>query len=230
MRKSRTKYFRSISSADKGKRTGTSQSANVADLYSAVSRSSCTGGGLSRAEWRSAILYVIVEEKKRRTLAVVTIRVAAVSVVTVFLVVFVAVLTVTVSAILTPYSRRGEGTGLPTDDPGNESGRECHGAHGRNRGRGHDGHPCEESSREHGEGWVTCVEGNEERVGHHRGRCHGHHAHGRGQSQSAKRQKAVYGPTIEMLATLHDERSRVRCLASIFKRSSRPMRLLCISW
>lgn len=63
---------------------------------------------------------------------------------------------------------------------------------------------------------------------------HQMHVHGLFQCQTAKKQRVVCGPTTaiitSVLASLKLSLLCVGILTSIFRRSSRPMRLLCISW
>lgn len=58
---------------------------------------------------------------------------------------------------------------------------------------------------------------------------HGHHPVRHGRSQTARMRKEAYGPTKLLISLARKKRVSERLRTSIFKTSSRPRRLLCIS-
>lgn len=127
-----------------------------------------------------------------------------------------------------PHGQHGPARGRRPDRGPSSHGRghpECGcdpGRGGRSRARGD--HPCGGSSH-HAHGEAKCCGGEES--GRGRGECHGH---GRHQNQSARKRKEESWPTADsILASVRTLLSQLT-RTSIFKRSSRPMRLLCISW
>ncbi len=58
---------------------------------------------------------------------------------------------------------------------------------------------------------------------------HGHHPVRHGRSQTARMRKEAYGPTEMLISFAENTRVSELLRTSIFKTSSRPRRLLCIS-
>jgi hypothetical protein len=108
-------------------------------------------------------------------------------------------------------------------DPGYASGHGCRGdrgrSHGRGPGRGHGGRPCGASR----DGGGSASDGGEESdEAHDLYRC----------GRIATKRTEACGPTGKKVNTNRAfvRGTKVASLTSIFKMSSRPIRLLCISW
>ena len=95
------------------------------------------------------------------------------------------------------------------------------------RSRARDGHLCEESSRLCYDEVEMLIDGEES--GHDGCLDHGHHPERHGRSQTARMRKEAYGPTELRVSLTHVKWVNGTLSTSIFKTSSRPRRLLCIS-
>lgn len=158
----------------------------------------------------------------------ITLAFVAVSAILPMLSVVTVVFSITVTAARNWLVAAGTGKAVSgfrrlTVGPGYVSGRADHGHRGHNHGHGRGGRPCEEEANNR-----ECCGGVKEIA--HGVVSVGKLDLGHDPSQSATKQMAASEPTNYPVSERSHEAERVMLLASIFNMSSRPIRLLCISW